>query len=88
VDAALEAGAMIRTASQTDGKQTFSNTTALPAIGFIGGLGFSILGYVTLSMRAGTRYYLPNGFGSDGRLDVSVLGGLEILIGGTPVDYY
>lgn len=88
LDAALEGGALIRNASQTDGKNEFSNTDALPAIGFIGGVGFSILGYVTLSLRAGSRYYLPNGIGNDGRLDVSVLGGLEILIGGTPVDYY
>lgn len=88
LEASVEGGALIRSASQTDGKQTFSDVSALPAIGFVGGVGFSILGYVTLTLRGGSRYYMPNGFGSDGRLDLSVLGGLEVLIGGTPVDYY
>ena len=87
LDLAGELGAAIKVASLQDGAGTERSEWGLrPVAGLVGGMGISLFGYVSLSLRGHLRYHLPANFDLDGsgRVDLGVLGGLEFLIGSKP----
>ena len=87
LDLAGELGAAIKVANLQDGAGTDRTAWGVaPVAGVVGGMGISILGYVSLSFRGHARYHLPANFDLDGsgRVDLGVLGGLEVLIGSNP----
>ncbi len=90
LDLGLELGAAVRTSSQTDGLGYERSDYAMsPTAGLIGGVGFSIFGHVSLNLQGAMRYR-PAGqeYLSAGRLDYTILYGLEWIIDAKPVKLY
>lgn len=88
LDLGAELGALLRQSSQSDGKGTdITQYTMQPAASLVGGMGFSLFGHVSLSLKGIARVRTDRDF-SFAALDYMVLYGLEYYIDAKPEKLY